>query len=100
MHYTFKLTRTCWFTATPLSTSPTSPGHISTSQIVALVTGVGSNALKVIAWYTDRSIIRVSEGWTGDNCREDKDHNNSVYNEQQYNVLSQVGSLPLQVPLA
>ncbi len=55
---------------------------------------------KLLLGRVDHSIIRDNEGWTGDNCREDKDHSNSVYNEQQYNVLSQVGSLPLQVPLA
>ncbi len=69
----FKRTITSWYTATPHSSSLTNPSGVS-SQIVATDTGVGGITSKVVARHTNHSIGGVREGWTGDNCREEEDH--------------------------
>ncbi len=58
-----ELTRTCWFTATTLSSSPTSPGH-TTIQHVSTDTGVGGSAHEGGNGCINHSIGRVSEGTT------------------------------------
>ncbi len=53
--YISKLTITSWFTATPHSITPTSPGSISIES-VASVTGVGGIASKGVSRFINHSI--------------------------------------------